>query len=159
MSLTPPHDSSSRTVSVPVELDADGFLRRACPHCEREFKWLPSDDSEAMEPGGYHCPYCNAQADADAWFTKPQVDYLAAVGMKEFVEPLLDDLQRSVEGMNRSGGMIQARLDRGRPPQVVKPHEPSDMRRVNFGCHVKEPVKVVDDWTGPVHCLICGAAA
>ena len=30
---------------------------------------------------------------------------------------------------------------------------------VDFGCHPDEPVKVLDDWSGKVHCLICGEAA
>jgi hypothetical protein len=39
------------------------------PECKREFKWLISQDSEKMEPEGYHCPYCNSQANPNAWFT------------------------------------------------------------------------------------------
>lgn len=30
-------------------LDSDGFLRRECPTCEREFKWLPSCEGEAEQ--------------------------------------------------------------------------------------------------------------
>jgi hypothetical protein len=33
------------------------------------------------------------------------------------------------------------------------------MRRVDFLCHPAEPVKVLDDWGRPVHCLICGESA
>lgn len=31
-----------------IPLDSDGFLRRECPICEREFKWRPSE-AEAEE--------------------------------------------------------------------------------------------------------------
>jgi hypothetical protein len=31
-------------LSMSLPLDGDGFLRRECPTCEREFKWLPSPD-------------------------------------------------------------------------------------------------------------------
>ena len=27
-------------LSVPFPLDSEGFLRRECPSCRREFKWL-----------------------------------------------------------------------------------------------------------------------
>lgn len=158
MSLNPPDDSSARSISVPVDLDDDGFLRRECPHCEREFKWLYSpDDSEPVPVSGYSCPYCAGQADTDSWFTKAQVEYLAAVGLQEFAGSSIERLERSVQRLNRRGGLISARLESDiKPP--VKPAEPNDMRRVDFTCHPKEPVKVADDWTDGVHCLVCGVA-
>jgi hypothetical protein len=30
------------------------------------------------------------------------------------------------------------------------------MRRVGFPGHPGEPVKMLDDWSAPVRCLICG---
>jgi hypothetical protein len=61
--------------SVSFPLDTDGFLRRECPTCEREFKWHHSEDegdSEPMADSGYFCPYCAVQAPPESWFTKPQ---------------------------------------------------------------------------------------
>ena len=54
-------------LSVALPLDSDGFLRRECPTCEREFKWLPLPDTEGDEaviagneegkaPESYYCP-------------------------------------------------------------------------------------------------------
>jgi hypothetical protein len=158
MSLTPSDHSSEREISVPVNLDDDGFLRRECPHCEREFKWLPSDDSEPMQPEGYHCPYCDRQAGPDQWFTRAQVHYVGAVGLQEFAGPLLDDLEQTFGSANRSGGFIDIRFERGEIEVPPQPDEPNDMRRVEFRCHPKEPVKVLEEWEGPIHCLICGRA-
>lgn len=58
-------------LSMSLPLDGDGFLRRECPTCEREFKWLPSPDqleegngesraaaTDAEPPEAYYCPYC-----------------------------------------------------------------------------------------------------
>jgi hypothetical protein len=160
MSLTPPDDeASSRTISVPIELDDEGFLRRECPHCEREFKWMSSDDSEPVAAEGYHCPYCNRQADTDSWFTKPQLEYLEATAMREVVGPMFEELEQSARRNNRSSGMMRVRFERGEMPAAVKPTEVNDMRRVDFACHPKEPVKVMEDWVGDIHCLICGRAA
>lgn len=42
-----------------VPLDSEGFLRRECPTCEREFKWKPAGEDEEATPapeGGYFCP-------------------------------------------------------------------------------------------------------
>ena len=42
-----------------IPLDSDGFLRRECPTCEREFKWLlhrePFQMVTAIQQPG-HCP-------------------------------------------------------------------------------------------------------
>lgn len=158
MSLVQPDDSSSdRSISVPIELDGDGFLRRACPSCEREFKWLPSDDSEPMRTGGYHCPYCGKQADADSWFTNAQLEYLEANAASEFGGELLDRLGESVQRINEGSDFVRASLETDLPTPV-KPREPADMLRCDFECHPKEPVKIAERWRGPVHCLICGAS-
>ncbi len=68
--------SDEVSLSVSLPLDSDEFLRRACPTCEREFKWLASqgdDDPTPAPDGGYFCPYCAIQAPVDAWHTTPQI--------------------------------------------------------------------------------------
>jgi hypothetical protein len=37
---------SEHQLSMSFPLDSDGFLRRVCPSCEREFKWLPTPEGE-----------------------------------------------------------------------------------------------------------------
>jgi hypothetical protein len=144
--------------SVSVPLDGDGFLRRECPTCEREFKWLHSEDGTAgdIDPAGYYCPYCAVQAN-DGWLTKAQVEIAQAAVMRDVVDPMLDkfgrDLQRS------TSGMFKVNTSRDRSPEPPELSEPDDMRRVDFPCHPSEPLKVLDDWAGPVHCLICGTPA
>jgi DNA-directed RNA polymerase subunit RPC12/RpoP len=161
MSLTPSDDESSRVISVPVEVDDDGFLRRECPQCEREFKWLNSEsaeqESEPVQPGGYHCPYCNHQAE-EGWLTKPQAEYVTAYALGQISDDIFGPLQDSVDKLNQSGGILSASLDAS-TPTPVKPSEPNDMRRVEFACHPREPVKVLEAWTDAVHCLICGSPA
>lgn len=144
------------TISMP--LDSDGFLRRECPHCSREFKWLhgESDSESAMEADGYHCPYCSEQS-VDGWWT---VGQLAAIEdeTQYFAESQIHEMFKGME--RRSNQFVQfkagtAPTRRNRPPLT----EPDDMRRVEFACHSAEPVKVLDDWSEPVHCLVCGQIA
>ena len=130
-----------------VPLDSDGFLRRECPTCEREFKWLPSDDSEPAEPGGYYCPYCAIQALLDHWLTKQQVELAQDVVAREIADPMLKDFARRLGGTYKSNA----------PSESMELTEEDDMCRVDFACHPAEPVKVFDDWSRAVHCLICGA--
>jgi hypothetical protein len=146
-------------ISMSLPLDDDGFLRRECPTCEREFKWFASDEGESEPPpqGGYYCPYCGVQASADAWHTKAQVKQAEATVTREVVSPELKKLERSFREVGRaSGGLIETRMDVETPEEPDPLIEMDDMIRVDFSCHPKEPVKVLDNWTQPVHCLICG---
>lgn len=144
----------SRDMAVP--LDRDGFLRRECPTCEREFKWYASEDGTgAPAPvGGYYCPYCAIQAPADGWFTAAQIELAQNTIMREMVGPELElmakDLRRS-----GSGSLIKIDMEYHKPPAMDPLVEADDMRRVDFECHPSEPIKVLDDWSGDVHCLIC----
>jgi hypothetical protein len=98
------------------------------------------------------------QADPGAWFTKAQIERATAITYEQVVAPQLEEFKRSVEGMNRSGGLIGIRAEvsveePGPPPEL---DEADDMRRVDFPCHPSEPVKVLDGWDREVHCLVCG---
>jgi hypothetical protein len=144
------------TISMP--LDSDSFLRRECPHCSREFKWFhgESDSESAMEPDGYHCPYCNEHS-VDGWWTVAQ---LAAIEdeTQYYAESQIHEMFKGMERQSNQfvkfkGGASPTR--RNRPPLT----EPDDMRRIDFVCHPAEPVKVLEDWSGPVHCLVCGQVA
>lgn len=143
-----------------VPLDTDGFLRRECPTCEREFKVFIQQeegeqaDAQSAPPGGYYCPYCAIHADPSAWFTKTQLDAAKSKLMDEFVGPMLDEFKRSVEG----SPLVSANVNQAADP-ISELTESDDMHRVDFACHSETPVKVSDDHAGPVHCMICGQTA
>ncbi len=146
-----------------VPLDSDGFLRRECPTCEREFKWLPApEDQEAAEPpdGGYFCPYCANQAPADSWFTQAQIERATAILSRDVVDPMMERWTDDVNRSNRGSGFVSISASyESNAPEIKELSESNDMRRVDFSCHRDEPVKVLDDWAGAVHCLICGSPA
>jgi hypothetical protein len=146
-----------QTISVTLSVDDDGFLRRECPHCEREFKWLPGDRDTAMPAEGYACPYCARRADPGAWWTKPQLEVVEARVMGDVLRPEIDQLEESLKDIGRSsGGLVEVTVTRDIPNPPSEPlTEPNDMRRVDFPCHPAEPVKVSENWSAPVHCLIC----
>jgi hypothetical protein len=159
------YDVSEREINVSLPLDSEGFLRRECPTCEREFKWRPSEDaddeSEHEHPAsGYFCPYCAVQSPDDSWWTKAQLDFVQAIGAREVLGPELKRLAQSAQGLGRaSGGSIEARVEAELPDEPDPLQEQDDMRRIDFSCHPSEPVKVLDEWDQPVHCLLCGQTA
>ncbi len=136
------NDKVSFGMAIP--LDSDGFLRRECPTCEREFKWQPSEaeDDERDEPAdaiGYFCPYCGVQAPGDAWLTEAQVALAQNIVTREFIGPMVRKL-----------GVYEE------PGQLDPLTEADDMTLVVFPCHPSEPLKILDDWRKPMYCLICG---
>ena len=149
------------TLSFP--LDDDGFFRRACPTCSGEFKWFHSEDDESgIPPVEYFCPYCGFAAEPDEWQTEEQMRYIEEEAIARIVGPAVDELQDSSgAGGRSSGGLFEISLSVEMPERRQAPpvFEPNDMRRVDFACHPKEPVKIDEVWTGEVHCLCCGKVA
>ena len=131
------------TLAMTIPLDSDGFLRRECPTCEREFKWRPSEveAEEHVEPddAGYFCPYCGVQAPVDAWLTSAQVALAQNIVAREVIGPMVSKIGR-YEAPDELGPLTEA----------------DDMTLVVFSCHPSEPLKVLDDWHKPAYCLICG---
>ena len=147
-------------LSVSFPLDSQGFLRRACSACDREFKWLSVDGCAASpSPEEYFCPYCGASAAPNDWFTLEQLAYIDVTVFDEVLGPSLEELAESVRQLNRSsGGLIEVTAGIELPEQRQAPpvFEPDDMRQVTFSCHPKEPIKVDEAWRRGVHCLSCG---
>ena len=136
-------------------MDSDGFVRRACPACEREFKWLYAEaEDDATKPNvrGYCCPYCAAWAQPDQWFTELQVEYIQQIGLGA----VSDEVNQAFSQFNRPGSMLKYTPGDRPPAPRELPTEPDDMHRVVFKCHSEDPLKVAEDWDDPVHCLICG---
>ena len=148
-------------LSMALPLDSEGFLRRKCPTCEREFKWLPAQEGEVAAPvpdGGYFCPYCGVQAPPDGWFTQAQVDLAQKTIAAQIVDPMMKKFADDIAHIGRrSGGLVSARVEHRPSPPPEPLTEDDDMTRVDFVCHPNEPVKVLDVWDVSVHCLVCGA--
>jgi hypothetical protein len=142
-----------------IPLDSDGFLRRECPTCEREFKWLPSNEdeveSQSVPDGDYFCPYCGVQAPSGSWFTQAQIELAENMVATEVVGPMLQDFTRGIESIgDRSGGLMTVSASHDEPDKLDPFTEVDDMKRVDFKCHPSEPVKTL--WDKPIRCLICG---
>ena len=150
----------SRTIAVSLPLDADGFLRRECPHCERQFKWwhTPSSPESETLPSAveaYFCPYCHEPASPTAWWTKEQLEFSRLMAFAEVSGPRLRGFKGDLDSLSRSSFLqLDVKL-----PSLSRPDplfEPNDMVRVECPCHLDEPIKVDDSWEQDVACLVCG---
>lgn len=148
---------TEQSMEVSLPLDRDGFLRRECPHCERQFKWLHTTDTDqSRHVEQYFCPLCHEPASLSRWLTKEQAAYIRDVAAAEILGPQLHEWERLTQGLNRPGGLIQLNVKVTVPPRPETLVEANDMVRVDCPCHPEEPIKVPEDWQEEVACLICG---
>lgn len=148
------------SMSVQLALDNDGFLRRECPHCEGQFKWHDGPANEEAEhadaPVTYYCPRCGEPAPPDHWWTTAQLDYLQAMAAPMIMRQVQDEIGDALRG---SKNLTYRPGDGGDLPDTPGAlTELDDMRIVTSPCHDYEPVKVPEDLSGPLHCLVCGNA-
>jgi hypothetical protein len=152
---------SDLSIPISLPLDESGFLRRECPNCERQFKWWPTPDEDAVEEvreevEAYFCPYCHEPAPPSSWWTKEQVEYMQQLAAAEALGPQLQRMKNSLESGNRRSKWISIEMsvpDLSRPEPLV---ELDDMVRVDMPCHPEEPLKVDEAWDGEAACLVCG---
>jgi hypothetical protein len=149
-------------IEVQFPLDTDGFLRRECPHCFEQFKWHHGPANEeaesAVDPPAYYCPLCGQPAGPASWYTQTQLDYMdeaAAPAIAQFLDDAISEVFKGSSTknvkFNRTGHL--------HVPDHPEPlSEPDDMVIVASPCHGYEPVKVPAEHTGPLCCLVCGAA-
>ncbi|MCH8565196.1 hypothetical protein LTH96_05545 [Nesterenkonia sp. LB17] len=145
-------------IPVSLPLDSDGFLRRECPSCEREFKWFShaEDDENAELVAQYFCPLCGVAAGSDSWWTHAQLEYgfgSASGAIDQAVQDSLADAFKGIKGMKLEPNSSFS-LDFETPAALV---EPDDMVIVEPPCHPNEPVKVPEASAERAFCLICGA--
>lgn len=65
-----------KSISVPVEVDKDGYLDRECPNeeCLFQFKVDEQDWKDLFKDEQVFCPLCRHEAPAKSWWTKEQIE-------------------------------------------------------------------------------------
>ena len=149
-------------IGVTIPLDEDGFIRRECPHCLRQFKWHsgPANDEaeQHQDPHTYYCPLCGQPAAPDSWWTQEQLNYAEGVATPAAVRLVEDEFKRAFKGMNSKHFKIEMKDNFDTANEPMPMVEPDDMVIVASPCHSYEPIKVPETESGPFHCLVCGHA-
>lgn len=129
-------DSSEHEVrfSLQVSSDRDGFFRRTCPSCDRDFKteldpadlaWAlntqiqrvseevgvsPAEITQEGTPDELRCPYCRHSAEVSEMHTEETIEYLKMFAYRDYAMPMIDrmlsDFADSFGGRGGGGGLI-----------------------------------------------------
>lgn len=148
-------------LSISLPLDSDGFLRRECPNCVRQFKWHHGPANEEAElhadPVAYTCPLCGQSAGPDSWWTQEQLDLVQGIATPMALQVVQDELESALMTLRSKSFSIKVDSRSAVPKEPMPLTEPDDMLIITSPCHAYEPVKVPEDTLGPFHCLVCGA--
>src|SRR5690606_14615338 len=124
--------------------DARGFVRRACPSCERHFKLhvgsveeslvlgalvsaVPhANVSELLTPPARACPYCGHVAPAGRFVTEAQRRWLDAWTRSMTSAPRVEQLRQLARRLRDNPYLTFNVVRPGAPPEPP-PNEPDDM--------------------------------
>jgi uncharacterized Zn-finger protein len=162
------------TKHVPFPLDEEGFFRRACPLCSREFKVLLKPDElgqlqqlnylvdgeeseektdEEDDEKHYFCPYCGQRSPHDEWWTEEQRAYIHVIVSNIAATLLNEHFVRPLRSMNSDFIKITSN-EMPQKEAWISP-EASDLTRFDLPCCVRS-LKIAEEWTQEVHCFFCG---
>jgi DNA-directed RNA polymerase subunit RPC12/RpoP len=144
-------DTNLQRLAMQIPVDADGYLRRECPNCEREFKRTATKSSSSKESATklLFCPYCGLQAQASRWLTKAQVKFT-----KNLVASHVEQRKSHIGFKSLNVSAFRNQSDVAHAGMI----EPNDMTIVDMQCHPRESIKISREWIGNVRCPQCGTA-
>ena len=169
-------------LSFPI--DDDGFFRRECPFCRKEFKVLLEkeeltdlaqkgidsfmielkEETTDLDESGrseteFICPYCGQRAPSDSWWTQEQLAYVSIVAKNIMAKRVNENLIRSLKRTFRkhSSGMVPIRFE-GKEMEQQEPWispDVDDMEIFDLPC-CQRKIKIVENWQDVVYCFFCG---
>ncbi|VVB68978.1 Uncharacterised protein [uncultured archaeon] len=166
-------------INISFPLDNDGFFRRECPFCKREFKILtnkderrvlakklldsfmieseePSEDYEKVKPENeVTCPYCGQRAPKTSWWTKEQIEYIK-IHYKNYANTLINE--RFIKELKRSFSGSKFMKFEAKELPLVEPWispEIDDLEKFELPC-CNQAIKINENWSGKVYCFFCG---
>jgi uncharacterized Zn-finger protein len=171
-------------MNLPFPLDDDGFFRRECPFCRKEFKVLLEReeltdlaqkgidsfmierkeeirdlDANERSETEFICPYCGQRAPSDSWWTQEQHAYVGILAKnittKIINENFIRPLKRTFQ--RPSSGMLSIRFE-GKEMEQQEPWispEVNDMEIFDLPC-CQRKIKIEEKWQDAVYCFFCG---
>ena len=172
--------------SISLPLDSDGFLRRECPLCLRQFKietteadrhsliereleaYLLQEGLEIRAEGAdttganedeLWCPYCGQTAPRGQWWTQEQIAYIHVFAYNIMAQIINDQLIRPMKRRfpRRRGGLVTIKFE-GKLMEYQEPwiSPEPDDMAIHTLPCCDLRVKVDEDWSRPMYCYRCG---
>ncbi len=166
---------------VNVSSDRDGFLRRTCPECGRDFKTsinevqlshflqaeithvgkemgLIADEEADEEASALICPYCRHRARSHDMLPDELLHYLILQIKRQIIYPMIDKTFGGLADSIGRNNFIRIEYSGGLlPPRPIHGPEPADMKIVHLIC-CSERIKISETWNGMEQCPYCGEA-
>lgn len=162
-------------MQISLPLDEDGYFRRECPLCLKEFKVLLTDEERGEFENGilnslvdknsdetiddeqieHFCPYCGQNSKADAWWTQEQLEYINSIVQNIFAKILNENLINPLKSSSRNNSNIKFEGKEIEAEDSWIQPETNDMKIFGLPC-CQRKIKIQDTWDGPVHCYFCG---
>jgi len=132
--------SKTQTISVPIEMDADGYYDKECPaeKCLFNFKIHGEDWGTIVRDEQVFCPSCKHEAPAKSWFTTAQVE-----GAKEYAfgsvgnsinKAMRADAAASKRRQKRNAFLSITLEAKGGKDAILIPIEAADPMRLKASC-------------------------
>jgi uncharacterized Zn finger protein (UPF0148 family) len=132
--------SSTRSVSVPIHSDAEGYLDRECPaqECQFDFKVFEEDWRDKVRDEEVFCPFCGHAARSDKWYTQEQVEAAKKAAVAQLQGRINTAMKRDADQWNRrqrpDGFLrITMKVD-SRPQHVFLPPMAAAPMRLKITC-------------------------
>ena len=169
-------------LSLSLPLDDDGFFRRACPLCCREFKVLLKEeelislaqegldsymletqaevtDAEDETKPVFTCPYCGQETLSDKWWTKEQLAYVGIAAQNIIAQIVNEQIIHPLKRMSRKHSFGPVTLQfQGNEMQQQEPWispEINDMDTFDLPCCHRK-IKIDEIRNSTVYCFFCG---
>jgi hypothetical protein len=115
-------------ISIPIELDGDGYFDRECPdsECLYQFKVKDDDWTNIFKDESVFCPMCGKESTSDTFNTTEQAE-IAERQVSDYIEGKLDKaLVEGARDFNRKqpkGGFISMSISvsGARPERIILP--------------------------------------
>ena len=174
-------EDHSVQLQVNISSDRDGFLRRTCPECGRDFKtsineaqlshFLHSEVERVGREMGLIaieesdegestliCPYCTHPASPHDMLPDELLQYLTLQIKRQIIYPMIDKTFGRLADSTGKNDFIRLEYSGGSlPPRPIHGPEPADMKIIRLLC-CEERVKISEAWNGMEQCPYCGEA-
>ena len=168
-------------IDIDLPLDEQGFLRRECPLCNRQYKIFKSEeerenlireivnynlaernattDNDSSDNIEYlYCPYCLQKAPKEQWWTQEQLSYIRMYVdniVVKMINDTMDNIARNVNRLNSPYVRMKKPHKKRLQTEPWIPPEINDMTVVELPC-CNTKMKIIEEWRDNIACYICG---